>query len=375
MNKKGQPISLVTGSSGQDGSILSRLLVNKGHQVFGMTRRSSVDNTQRLQLLNLYSPLNNVEENFHLLVGDMTDLSSLSNVFHYILDECGRIDYIYNCAAQSHVKVSFQQPLFTFDVNTKGVLNLLELCKNMKTIGRPTKLLHCSTSEMFGNSYSYKREDNNKEIKYQNEDTSFIPNSPYAISKLAAHHLIKSYREAHNIFCSTSICFNHEAPLLRGEHFVTRKIAIYLANLYNKSMRDGEIITPFVNKLSLGNLNACRDWGNAIDYCKGMISILESDEPDDYILATGETHSVLEFLQEAFTVIGLPSDKEYIMKFVNIDPSLYRPCEVDYLCGDAKKIKEKLGWCAKNKFKDLVKDMIESEIEYQQGRQTNIGLQ
>ena len=739
---KGRNVSVVFGCTGQDGSILSRLLIDRNDIVIGVTRRSSTDNTQRLRLLNLYLPCedyNDIEPNFQLMVGDVTDTSSIRNVFGSILKKCGKIDYIYNMSAQSHVKVSFSQPSLTWNVNASGVLNLLEIHKDMRLTA---KLLQASSSEMYGNNFSSQKKNGGKLIKFQDENTPFAPNSPYAISKLASYHLIKSYREAYNIPCCSSISFNHESipkhfpvlikniknnfidilpiedmfysgdgrytyktilpkykqdmqiwdgvqwtnilagtcyrdmskkmrliqtrscvcetthnhivcmkddietkcqnvkvgdevfdsqypllcqksdycdkilshfmgfvcrdgnidengkitltgcdknlllkevesiisiygygyslintgvgdfknctkdvwklnlhnhssfgqwiksniytkrskekrvpsfilnadhdiqkafldgyymadgrikgneryyykgfttksatlclglltiinnvlhqipkvkceykdkdhrcyyiqlrsannnkvcaqenlsevikifdtesedgwfydlqtesnffaigpnlmrihnsPLLRGEHFVTRKIAKFIADLYikwtngklklNRKKKARKInewskhceYIPYglhnSDKLPLGNLNACRDWGHAVDFCKGMILILENDKLDDFVLATGETHSVMEFLQESFSVIGLSKDKDYIMKFVRIDPRFYRPCEVNYLCGDYSKVKNKLKWSPLFTFKDLVKSMVENEIRYKLGQKIDLGI-
>ena len=292
----------------------------------------------------------------------------------------------------SHVKVSFSQPILTWNTNAGGVLNLLEIYKNMCPKAR---FLQCSSSEQYGNNFSTQKENGGKLIKYQNEQTSFSPNSPYAISKLAAFHAVRSYREAYGLWCCSSICFNHCAPLLRGEHFVTRKISKFMADFYIRWIKGQLKLSrtlkgkktngwskgtdvPYglnnIDKLPLGNLEACRDWGHARCYCEGMISILNHSEPDDFVLATGETHSVMEFLQESFSVIGLPTDKKYIMKFVKIDPKFYRPCEVNYLCGDASKAKKVLGWSPLFTFKDLVKSMVENEIRYKLGQKIDLGI-
>jgi GDPmannose 4,6-dehydratase len=322
--------AMITGITGQDGSYLVDFLLEQNYEVIGLYRRSSTNTLERVK-----HALDN--PNFKTEEFDLTDPSGCNAVINkYQPDE------LYNLAAQSHVGTSFKQPTLTFEINALGVTNVLEAIRNYSP---KTKLYQASTSEMFGSNYS---EDSNLG-KYQNENTAFLPQSPYAISKLAAHNMVRIYREAYGIFACCGILFNHESPR-RGENFVTRKITKYIGELaQNKN---------YSAKLKLGNLEATRDWGHAADYIKGMHAMLQHTEPKDFVLATGSAKTVSDFLVEAFGILGI---KNY-MDYVTVDPDLYRPCEVPYLKGDASLAKRELGWEPSISFKDLVKDMVESDM-------------
>jgi GDPmannose 4,6-dehydratase len=322
-------VSLISGITGQDGSYLADLLLHKNHTVIGLHRRNSTNNFERISHIK--------SSNFKLEEFDLTDSSSCNR-----LVSSYKPDYFFNLAAQSHVGTSFKQPITTFEIDTIGVVNVLESIRNHSP---KTKLYQASTSEMFGKNYS--TISNNK---YQDENTQFIPQSPYGIAKLASHRMVQIYREAYGLFTTSGILFNHESPR-RGENFVTRKITKYIAQLVNG-------IIPKTQKLSLGNLSAHRDWGHAKDYVRAMVMMLEHNEPDDFVISTGETHSVQEFCEKAFSLLNL-SYQDYIY----IDPDLYRPCEVEYLKGDNSKAKNVLGWTPNISFDDLVKDMVYSDIE------------
>lgn len=352
-----QKVGLVLGCNGQDGSYLCELLLEKDYQVIGLYRRSSFPNFNRIE---------HIKDRLVLVEGDVTDYSSLSSLI-----ERYKPNEIYNLAAQSHVKSSFDQPFYTTNVDYIGCLNLLEILKHMYHHGHFIKLYQASTSEMFGSCYKetvFTMGDINKEgefikngdyrlVKYQDEDTPMKPNSPYAIAKLAAHNAIRLYREAYGIFCCSGILFNHESER-RGEEFVTKKITKYLGNLIKTRAwkENGFTYIDYtkgpLEKLKLGNLDSSRDWGYAKDYIEGMWLMLQQDKPDDFILATGETHTVKEFLHEAFMMMGLNWQD-----YVEIDPQFNRPCEVPYLCGNANKAKSVLGWKPKTKFKELVRIM------------------
>jgi GDPmannose 4,6-dehydratase len=240
----------------------------------------------------------------------------------------------------SHVATSFSQPSTTFDVNTNGVLHILE---SIRTTSSATKFYQASTSEMFGKNYDVDQYGN----KYQDENTNLTPQSPYAISKTASHHLVRIYRESYNLFCCSGILFNHEGPR-RGENFLTRKVTKYIGQLINNQIS---------SSLKLGNLQSYRDWGHSKDYVKAMYLMMQQDEPDDFVVCTGETHSVLEFVKKAFDSVNL----DY-KKYVVIDPSLYRPAEVDYLCGRYNKAKKILAWEPSFSFNELVEEMVNSDI-------------
>lgn len=323
MNK----VACVTGITGQDGSYLSSSLLSRGYHVVGLHRRNSTNNFGRVKEL-LGHPFFQLEE------FDLTDPSSITSA---ILKH--EPDEFYNLAAQSHVGTSFNQPSTTFCINTYGVVNILEAIRNTFT---SIKFYQASTSEMFGSNYTLR---DNK--KYQNEETAFSPQSPYAVAKVAAHQMVRLYRESYGLYACSGILFNHESPK-RGENFVTRKITKYIGQFVNGKV-DG--------KLKLGNIDSCRDWGHAKDYVEAMRMMLNQEEAQDYVIATGETHSVKDFLQASFNAVGLDY-KDHL----EIDPDLYRPAEVDYLLGDASKAKKELGWTPQITFNKLVKEMVTSDI-------------
>jgi len=323
--------ALITGITGQDGSYLSELLLKKGYEVYGIKRRSSSFNTKRIDHI-FQDP--HEETNFHLIYGDLGDASSLNRIIRTI-----KPDEIYNLAAQSHVRVSFDIPEYTADIAAIGTLRLLEAIKDS---GLDVKFYQASSSEMFGMV---------KESP-QNENTPFHPRSPYACSKVFAYWITVNYRESYDFFTCNGILFNHESPR-RGETFVTRKITMAIA----------KILSGNQDKLYLGNLDAKRDWGYAKDYVEGMWMMLQHDKPDDYVLSTGETHSVREFLEEAFTYVSLdPYD------YIEIDQRYFRPSEVDILVGDSSKARAILGWKPKVKFKELVRIMVDTDVEKICGR-------
>ena len=326
--------AIITGVTGQDGSYLSELLLEKGYIVIGLHRRSSVNNFERISHL-----INNPK--FILEEFDLTDPSDTSRII-----DLYKPHELYNLAAQSHVATSFKQPTTTFEIDTIGVINILE---GISRFSPQTKFYQASTSEMFGSNFSSKTE-NGQTLKYQDENTPFLPNSPYAVSKLASHRMVQIYREAYGLYSCSGVLFNHESPR-RGENFVTRKITKYIGQLVNKKISSD---TP----LLLGNLNASRDWGHAKNYVEAMYLMLQQDKAEDFVISTGQAYKVYDFLTEAFKVVDLDFND-----FVKIDPELYRPCEVNYLKGDSSKAKAKLGWTPKISFKDLVKDMVLSDIK------------
>lgn len=338
-------IALITGINGQDGAYLAEFLLQKGYIVHGIKRRTSSINTQRIDHL-YYNP--EYRNNFFLHYGDITDSTNIIRLIEKILP-----DEIYNLCAQSHVQVSFEMPLYTADTNALGPLRILEAIRILIP-KKKIKFYQASTSEMFGLV---------QEIP-QKETTDFYPRSPYGVSKLFGHWITKNYRESFDIFACSGILFNHESPI-RGETFVTRKIARAVTRIkYNKQER-----------LYLGNLEALRDWGHARDYVEAMWLILQQDQADDFVIATGENHSVREFVELAFAEIGITIawkgssvdeigyDKETGRELVFIDPRYFRPAEVDLLIGDASKAYKKFGWQPKTTFKALVKEMIESEMK------------
>ena len=337
---------LITGVTGMDGSILLDMCLDKGHTVVGLKRRSSTDTTQRIK---------HRLGQFTLEECDITDAASVNNIFAKY-----KPDLIFNMAAESHVATSFNQPCYTFQANTVGVINLLEA---MRQYTPQARMVQASTSEMFGNNYTIVDDDGNLK-KAQNNVTSFCPTSPYACAKLAAHHMVQTYRNSYKLFVCSAISFNHTGKR-RGELFVSRKITQYVAKLYHASKKYYEIGSPKqlvipplgFEKLYLGNITSARDWTHADDICRGLYMMLQQDQPDDYILCSGEAHTVENFLFEAFQCIGI----DY-KPYVEIDPRLYRPAEVDYLCGDSSKAKELLGWYPTVGFKDLVKIMVDADI-------------
>ena len=321
-------IALITGITGQDGSYLAELLLSKGYEVHGLIRRASTFNTGRID--HLYQDPHVNGRTLFLHYGDLGDGPNLIRLVYEI-----QPDEIYNLAAQSHVRVSFDSPEFTGDVDALGAMRLLEA---IRLTGRTekTRFYQASTSELFGLV---------QEVP-QKETTPFYPRSPYAVAKLYAYWACRNYREAYGIFAANGILFNHESPR-RGETFVTRKITRAV----------GRIKTGLQDKLYMGNIEALRDWGYAADYVEGMWRILQQDKPDDFVLATGEMHSVKEFLEEAFGQVGLDW-----RKYVEYDSRYARPTEVDQLLGDASKAKRVLGWEPKVRFKELVKLMVESDL-------------
>ena len=317
--------AFITGISGQDGAYLAEFLLSKGYEVHGTVRRSSSINTVRIDdLIAQYSE----NKQFFLHYSDLLDSSSLTNLILNI-----QPDEVYNLAAQSHVAVSFSNPIFTTQVGTLGSISLLEAVRNSD---KKIKFYQASSSEMFGGS--------SKELL--NEDSKFDPKSPYAASKVFAHEITKIYRDSYNIFGVNGILFNHESPL-RGETFVTRKI----------SRAVGRISVGLQSKLTLGNLDASRDWGYAKDYVKGMWMMLQHDNPEDWVLATGNTKTVREFAEAAFNVVGL-NWEDYVVS----SEKYYRPNEVDYLLGDSSKARKILGWKPEVNFEGLVQLMVEEDI-------------
>ncbi|OGH64455.1 MAG: GDP-mannose 4,6-dehydratase [Candidatus Magasanikbacteria bacterium RIFCSPHIGHO2_01_FULL_41_23] len=317
--------ALITGISGQDGSYLAELLLSKGYEVHGIVRRSSSVVRERLE--HLYPQYQN--KLLFLHYGDMMDGSSLARLLYTI-----QPDEIYNLAAQSHVKISFDIPEYTADVGAIGVVRLLE---SIRDTGIKTKFYQASSSEMFGKILETP----------QKETTPFYPRSPYACAKAFAHYIAVNYRESYGLFTCGGILFNHESPR-RGENFVTRKITLGVAS----------ILAGKEKNIHLGNLDAKRDWGYAPDYVEAMWRMLQYPEPDDYVIATEETHSVREFAEEAFKLVNLDWEK-----YVIADEKYFRPAEVDLLVGDATKAREKLGWRPTIKFKQLVKIMVEADCE------------
>ena len=317
--------ALITGITGQDGAYLANLLLNKNYKVHGLVRRSSSINTSRIDdLISEYSP----ENRFQLHYSDLLDSSSITNLINSI-----NPDEIYNLAAQSHVSVSFENPIYTTQVGTLGSITILEALKHSE---KKIKFYQASSSEMFGGS----------SIEILNESSVFNPKSPYGASKVFAHDITKIYRDSYDIFGVNGILFNHESPR-RGETFVTRKITKAIGRIHH----------GLQGKLTLGNLKASRDWGFAGDYVEAMWLMMQHDKPDDWVVATGETYTVEDFLVEAFNTVGLDW-KQY----VETSEKYFRPNEVDYLLGDPSKIKKTLKWEPKTSFKELVKMMIENDL-------------
>ena len=321
--------ALVTGITGQDGSYLTELLLKKGYEVWGIIRRSSSFHTGRID--HLYKDPHE-QPSLRLVYGDLTDGGNLSSIVNEI-----QPDEVYNLGAQSHVKVSFETPIYTVNTDALGTLRLLEAVRGMK---KPAKFYQASSSEMYGSVV---------EIP-QNEKTPFYPRSPYACAKAYSFWQTVNYREAYGLFACNGILFNHESPR-RGETFVTRKIT-QAATRIKLGLQD---------KLYLGNLDARRDWGYAADYVEAMWLILQQDKPDDYVIATGENHSVREFLDEVFGYLGLDWHK-----YVEVDPKYFRPTEVDVLQGDATKAAKILGWKPKTTFKELAKMMTDADMKLAQ---------
>lgn len=318
--------AFITGITGQDGSYLAELLLAKGYEVHGMIRRSSTINTLRID--PIYQDPHTRGRDLYLYYGDITDSNTV-----YKLIEKVRPDEVYNLAAQSHVRVSFDLPEYTINTVALGAVRVLEAIRDLKI---NAKFYQASSSEMFGSAPAP-----------QNEKTVFKPRSPYAAAKLLAHSMTVDYRDAYGMFAVSGILFNHESPR-RGETFVTRKVTIGIA----------KILKGETNKLYMGNLDAKRDWGFAGDYVKAMWLMLQQEKPQDFVISTGETHSVKEFLEEAFGLVGLNWKK-----YVEIDPKYFRPTEVDILKGDSAKARRILGWKPEVKFKDLVKLMLASDLK------------
>lgn len=340
--------ALITGITGQDGSFLAEFLIEKGYDVYGMVRRSSSYNRERIEpiYLNQYYKDHQGNKHFHLLYGDMTDSSSIERILREITP-----DEIYNLAAQSHVKVSFDVPEYTAETDAVGTLRLLEACRILNLNAR---IYQASTSELFGQV---------QEIP-QKETTPFYPRSPYGVAKQYGFWITKNYREAYNMYAVNGILFNHESER-RGENFVTRKITLGVA----------KIVKGIQDKIYLGNLNALRDWGYAKDYVECMWLILQQEQPEDYVIATGEYHSVREFVELAFKYAGIEiawkgeglDEKGYDVKtgkeLVVVEPDFFRPTEVEQLLGDPTKAREKLGWNPrKTSFEQLVRIMVEHDI-------------
>lgn len=319
--------ALITGITGQDGSYLAELLLSKGYEVHGIIRRASTFNTGRLE--GIYSDPHVAKTRLMLHYGDLSDASGLARLIGQV-----EPDEIYNLAAQSHVRVSFDSPEYTGDVVATGTVRLLEA---IRETGIKPRFYQASSSEMFGKV---------QEVP-QSERTPFYPRSPYGCAKVYSFWITVNYREAYNLHASNGILFNHESPR-RGETFVTRKITRAVAHI-----RAG-----LQQRLYLGNLDAKRDWGYAKEYVEAMWLMLQQDAPDDYVIATNETHSIREFLEVAFGHVGLDWQKH-----VEIDPRYYRPTEVDLLIGDFSKAKKKLGWEPKTKFADLVKLMVDADVQ------------
>ena len=318
--------ALITGITGQDGSYLAELLLEKGYEVHGIIRRSSSFNTGRIE--HLYQDFHANDARVFLHYGDLSDSSALSRLLEKI-----QPDEIYNLAAQSHVRVSFDIPEYTADVVGLGTIRILDAIKETKI---KTRFYQASTSELYGKVVETP----------QTEKTPFYPRSPYACAKLYSYWITVNYRESYDMYACNGILFNHESPR-RGETFVTKKITHAIARILKKEQ----------DKLYLGNLEAKRDWGYAKDYVEAMWLMLQQEKAEDYVIATGETHSVREFLDEAFGLVRLDWKK-----YVEIDPRYYRPAEVDLLLGNPAKAKEKLGWKPKTTFKELVKIMLEYDL-------------
>lgn len=346
--------AIIFGVTGQDGSHLADLLLEKNYEVIGVVRRSSVDNTQRIKHILNHS-------RFKLVEGDITDTSNIVNIFR----DNDHVDEVYNLAAQSHVGTSFTQPSFTMDVTGKGCINILQSMVDLKMFN--TRFYQASSSEMFGKSYDIDKNG----IKYQDENTKFLPQSPYAVAKCAAHYSVRLYREAYGIHGSCGILFNHEGPR-RGDNFVTKKVINWLVNFIlwvndnnvtNTKYLESDSQNIIYNdvtfpKLMLGNLEACRDWGYAGDYVEAMWMMLQQETPDDYVICTGTTHSIKQLLEASFGYFNI--DDWY--KYVGIDEQFYRPAEVDYLRGVSSKARSVLGWTPKYDFNSLIKLMIEEKL-------------
>lgn len=340
-------IALITGITGQDGSYLSEFLLKKKYVVWGIIRRSSNINTQRIE---------HIRKDLILKYGDLTDSTCLVNILNEIKNKYKDLDKleIYNLGAMSHVKVSFDVPEYSTDVNANGTLRLLEAIKNSGYHDK-IKFYQASTSELYGRVQETP----------QTEKTPFYPRSPYAVSKLYSYWIVKNYKEAYNLFACNGILFNHESPR-RGLTFVTRKITTTL----------GKILNGEEDKLVLGNIDSKRDWGHAKDYVEGMWLILQQDKPDDFVLATNETHSVREFIEKSFSLKGfdikwkgnglneIGYDSKTKRELIFISERYFRPTEVDLLLGDSTKARKQLGWVPKYTFDELVREMVKNDATY-----------
>ncbi len=318
--------ALITGITGQDGSYLAEFLLHKGYEVHGLIRRSSTFNTDRIN--HIYQDPHDPEVRLFLHYGDLSNIGQLSNLIYNV-----KPNEIYHLGAQSHVRVSFDIPEYTGDITGLGTTRILEAIHHS---GIKTRYYQASSSEMFGSA-----------PPPQDEGTPFQPQSPYACAKVYAYWMAVNYREGYDLFTCNGILFNHESPR-RGETFVTRKTTQAITR----------ILAGTQKKLYLGNLKAKRDWGYAPEYVEAMWLMLQQDHPEDYVIGTGESHSVQEFLDEAFAYVGLDPDK-----YVEIDPRYFRPTEVDYLLADATKAREELGWEPKVTFKELVRIMVDADME------------
>ena len=338
--------ALITGITGQDGAYLAEFLLKKGYDVHGIKRRTSLFNTDRID--HLYKDLHEKDVKFQLHYGDLTDATNIIRILQEV-----KPDEIYNLAAQSHVKVSFETPEYTANTDAMGTLRILEAIRILDMVNS-TKFYQASTSELYGLA---------QEVP-QNENTPFYPRSPYGVAKLYAYWIVKNYREAYGIFACNGILFNHESPI-RGETFVTRKITRAVAR----------ISLGLQKKIYIGNLEAKRDWGHAKDFVEGMWLMLQKEKPDDYVLATGVTNTVRTFCELAFKEVGVNIEwrgegieevgvnsktNEIVLE---VDPNYHRPTEVDLLIGDASKAKKELGWQHKYDLQSLVKEMVEADIK------------
>jgi GDPmannose 4,6-dehydratase len=345
--------ALITGVTGQDGAYLAELLLERGYQVHGIKRRASLFNTARVD--HLYQDPHDEKRNFMLHYGDMTDSTNIIRIIQET-----QPDEIYNLAAQSHVKVSFETPEYTANADALGTLRMLEAIRILG-LEKKTRFYQASTSELYGKV---------QEVP-QKETTPFYPRSPYAVAKLYAYWITVNYREAYNLFACNGILFNHESPL-RGETFVTRKITRAVAR----------IKLGFQNKLFLGNLDSKRDWGHARDYVEAQYLILQQDQPDDYVIATGTQHTVRRFVELAFREAGIeiewrgkgveeqgvaatpiPNRKTNDHVVVSVDPRYFRPTEVETLLGDASRARQKLGWEPRTSFEQLVREMVQEDLK------------
>jgi GDPmannose 4,6-dehydratase len=344
-------VALITGVTGQDGAYLAESLLAKGYIVHGIKRRSSSLNTQRVD--HLYADPHVAETKFFMRYGDLTDATNLIR----LIQETQPTE-IYNLAAQSHVQVSFETPEYTANADALGTLRLLEAVRILR-LEEKLRFYQASTSELYGNA---------GEVP-QRETTPFAPRSPYAAAKLYAYWITVNYREAYGMHASNGILFNHESPL-RGETFVTRKVTRAVASIHAGKQ----------DKLFIGNLDAARDWGHARDYVEGMWMMLQQPKPGDYVLATGESHTVREFIEQAFSVVGVKIawrgkgadeigfDQKDGAELVQVDPRYFRPTEVDVLCGDPSKARKVLGWSHRVGFDELVAEMVKTDLKELTGK-------